>query len=147
MTQANREEFSEISFAILAEDYMILSLRMGYHFTTVESLCTPESGKNYVRMQYKEGGASPERRARRIQLLMNVLSRQGYEHHSKGDFLDSRIAYQDAELMYRRLFDLGRLTILTKQLDMALSNDAIRDWYAKDIMAKLGIDPGGDKTA
>ena len=38
-----------------------------------------------------------------------------------------------------------RSTILTKQLDMALSNDAIRDWYAQDIMTKLGIDPGGEE--
>jgi len=34
---------------------------------------------------------------------------------------------------------LGRLSMLTKQLDMALSNDSIAEWYTRDIMKKLGI--------
>lgn len=139
VTAGAREDFSETSFAILSREYMIISLRMGYHFTTVEAMCTDEVRKNYVRMQYKEGGASLDRRARRIKLIMSILSRLGFEHHSKGDFLDSRLAYRQTDALYERLFLLGRLTMLTKQLDMALSNDSVADWYTKDIMKKLGL--------
>ena len=35
---------------------------------------------------------------------------------------------------------LGRITLMTKQLDMALSNDAIADWYLNDFMKRLGLD-------
>lgn len=139
VTSGSREDFSETSFAILSREYMIISLRMGYHFTTVEAMCTEETRKNYVRMQYKEGGASLDRRARRIKLIMDILGKLGFEHHSKGDFLDSRVAYRSADALYERLFLLGRLTMLTKQLDMALSNDSVAEWYTRDIMKKLGL--------
>jgi len=33
---------------------------------------------------------------------------------------------------------------MTKQLDMALSNDAIARWYAEDFMKKLGLE-GNDR--
>ena len=139
VTQGNREDFSETSFAILSKEYMIISLRMGYHFTTVEAMCTEDVGKNYARMQYKEGGASLDRRERRIKLIRDILARFGFEHHSSGDFLDTRIVHQKAEIIRDRLFQLGRLIMLTKQLDMALSNDSVAEWYTQDIMKKLGL--------
>jgi len=133
------EDYSQSSFALLGREYMILSLRMGYHFTTVEGLCSDDPQKNYIRMEYKEGGATPERRERRITLIKTVLSRLGFEHHGKGDFLDTRLTYRPSESMCRVLYQLGRLTMLTKQLDMALSNDRIAEWYTRQIMQKLGI--------
>ena len=35
---------------------------------------------------------------------------------------------------------MGRITMLTKQLDMALSNDIIAQWYAKDFVKRLQLD-------
>jgi pyruvate,water dikinase len=134
------EEFSESSFAILGRQYMILSLRMGFHFTTVEAFCSEHAAKNYIRMQFKLGGASPDRRIRRIRLLENILSPLGFEHHSQGDFLDSRLSYRDRKTIGDRLYRLGRLTLLTKQLDMALNNDRITEWYIKDIKKKLELE-------
>ena len=138
-TPGARDDYSETSFALLGHEYMIVSLRMGYHFTTVEAMCTQDPRKNYIRMQYKEGGAALERRSRRIRLITEVLSCVGFEHQSKGDFLDSSLAYQDAETMKKRLFELGRLTMMTKQLDMALANDSIAQWYTEDFIKKLGM--------
>ena len=62
---------------------MLLSLHLGYHFTTFEAMCTPDPSKNYIRMQFKGGGASADRRARRIGLVMDLLSRAGFEHASR----------------------------------------------------------------
>jgi pyruvate,water dikinase len=139
MTHGNSEHFSEDSFALLSKEYMIFSIRMGFHYTTVESMMTADTAKNYVRMQYKEGGASLDRRERRIKLIRDILSRLGFEHSSFSDFLDTRLAHEPAEILAERLFQLGRLTMLTKQLDMALSNDAVAQWYTRDIMNKLGM--------
>lgn len=141
VTQGARDDFSETSFAILGKEYMIVSLRMGYHFTTVEALCTADLRNNYIRMQYKEGGASVERRTRRIRLIMDILSCVGFEHQSKGDFLDTSLAYLDTTTLTRRLFELGRITMMTKQLDMALANDSIAQWYTSDFIQKLGYVP------
>ncbi len=140
MRRGSRTGYSEDSYAILGRDYMNLSLRMGYHFTTFESVCTAQPGKNYIRVQYKHGGASIERRIRRVRLISEVLGAAGFESFSKGDFLDSRIAYLEPEGVVERLLILGRLAIMTKQLDMALSSDAVTDWYARDFMRRLGLD-------
>ncbi|HUT55381.1 MAG TPA: PEP/pyruvate-binding domain-containing protein [bacterium] len=139
-----KPDFSEQSFAVLSKEYMILSLRMGYHFMTIEAMCTDEPSKNYIRMQFKEGGSSVDRRIRRIRLITDVLKGAGFENVSKGDFLDTRLSYERPQVILDRLFLLGRMTILTKQLDMALSNDSIAQWYTDDIRKKLGLkDPGG----
>ncbi|UCD17155.1 MAG: hypothetical protein JSV44_11995, partial [Candidatus Zixiibacteriota bacterium] len=126
---------------VLGETYMMLSLRMGYHFSTVEAMCTEQPSKNYIRMQYREGGASLDRRIRRIRLISDILQTMGFENCSRGDFLDAMLSYQDCDTVERNLILLGRLTILTKQLDMALSTDEITGWYTRDIMKKLGLPP------
>jgi pyruvate,water dikinase len=136
-----RGGFSEDSYAVLGQEYMVVSLRMGYHFTTIEALCSAEPSKNFIIMQYKLGGASLDRRMRRLRLITEILSTLGFRNLSEGDALDSRVTYLEQDSALGRLRLLGRLMILTKQLDMALSNDSITDWYTKDIMRKLGLAP------
>jgi pyruvate,water dikinase len=139
VTDGAQPEFSESSFAILSREYMILSLRMGYHFTTVEAMCTPVASKNYIKMQHKGGGASLDRRIRRIRLITELLSPMGFESASQGDFLDASVSYLDARGVVEKLRLLGRITLITKQLDMALSNDPLAEWYTQDILNKLGL--------
>ncbi len=135
-----RHSYSESSFAVLSKEYMILSLAMGYHFTSIEAMATDSPGKNYISMQYKDGGASLDRRIRRIKLLVRILSQLGFAQHRRGDFLHSILSYQDREEIEKKLWMLGRLTLMTKQLDMALSSDSVTDWYTQDFMKKLGLE-------
>jgi pyruvate,water dikinase len=137
MTRGAAPEFSENSYAILSREYMLLSLRMGYHFSSIEALCTEFESKNYIRVQYKAGGAPLDRRSRRIQILVALLNQMGFESFSQGDFLDAAITYQSCPALLSRLRQLGRISMMAKQLDMALSNDAIAQWYAEDLMKKL----------
>jgi hypothetical protein len=64
----------------------------------------------------------------------------GFEHSSQGDFLDAILSYQDAPALIHRLRLLGRINIMTKQLDMALANDAVTQWYTDDFLKKLGLE-------
>jgi len=139
MGKADHVEYSQNSFAILSREYMILSLGMGYHFTSVEAMATAEASKNYIRIQFKAGGASLDRRLRRIRLIMEILTRMGFENSSRGDFLDAMLSYQGPQAIAEKLHLLGRMTMMTKQLDMALSNDAVAQWYIEDILKKLGL--------
>ena len=123
---------------------MVVSLRMGYHFTTVEALASPELSKNFITMQYKLGGASLDRRMRRLRLITNILSTLGFRNLSQGDALDSRVTYLEQDAVLERLRLLGRLMIMTKQLDMALGTDEITEWYTQDFMKKLGLDSSSD---
>ncbi|MFH0765113.1 MAG: PEP-utilizing enzyme, partial [Calditrichota bacterium] len=136
--------FEESSYGVLSSDFMILSLRLGYHFSSIEALGGEDPSQNYIRYQHKGGGAALERRILRVTLIMDILSRLGFENASQGDFLDARIAYISAERVREALKLLGRLTMKTKQLDMALSNPAITKWYARDIMRSLGLNPEGN---
>lgn len=140
---ADNAEFREDSFAIVGREYLLASLRMGYHFSTIEAIASPEPSKNYVRIQFKGGGTLPDRRLRRVWLLTRVLEALGFEPQNRGDFLDARASYEPAPAILDKLRVLGRLTIMTKQLDIALSNDAVAQWYANDFIRKLGLeDPG-----
>ncbi len=134
-----KKEFGEFSYAILGKDFMILSLKLGYHFTTFETMCTENESSNYIKMQLKSGGAAMERRIRRISLMSEILNEIGFYNNSKGDFLDTFISYQQKSSILDKLYMLGRMTMMTKQLDMALSNDRILQFYVNDIKHRLGI--------
>ena len=139
MARGERKDFLKSSFALLSREYMFLNIHMGYHFSTIEAMCTDDMNKNFIRIQYKEGGASFDRRTRRVNLITEILSRIGFYNSSKGDFLDATISYYNPRAIVKKLRLLGRLTMMTKQLDMALNNDAITEWYTQDFMKKLGI--------
>ncbi len=134
-------EYSEKSFAIVGKEYMLLGLRMGYHLTTIETMCTQIPNKNHIRMQYKDGGAALDRRIRRVKLIEYILGRLGFENKSRGDFLDSSFDGAEETVTLHTLFLLGKLIMMTKQLDMALSNDAVAEWYRDEILEKLGLKP------
>ena len=135
--QARR--FSEKSYAVLSRDFLFISLHMGYHFTSIEARCTQLETLNYIRLQYKDGGSTFERRARRIALLAEILRRQGYECTTKADFLDAALTVVPFEQCRNLLHVLGRLSILTKQLDMALSSDAVARRDRDDILRNLEV--------
>lgn len=143
LQEGHTPEFSENSYAFLSREYMLLNLRMGYHFSTIEAMATPEPEKNYIRMQFKLGGAPLERRIRRIWLIGELLRLMGFENSSQSDFLDSTIAYQSEEGTLERLKLLGRITILTKQLDMALASDARARWHLNEFIHTLGLSAQG----
>ena len=140
---ANMPEFREQSFVIIGSEYLLCNLRMGYHLSRIEAMCTDDPGKNYIRMQFKGGGTTRERRIRRVKLITDILAPIGFENESRGDFLDAKLSYETRQDIIDKLHILGRLTILTKQLDMALTNDKISQWYTRDFIKKLGIDRGG----
>jgi pyruvate,water dikinase len=144
MLQGATPEFSENSYAVLSREYMLLSLRMGYHFTTIEALCTEAESKNYIRVQYKAGGAPLDRRLRRIKVITALLTEMGFESSSKGDFLDAVMTYGAAPLLLTRLRQLGRISMMTKQLDMALSDDSIAEWYTVDFKKRLQLSDAGE---
>ena len=118
---------------------MIVSLRMGYHFTTFEAKLTDNAQDNYIRMQFKGGGASNDRRLRRIKQIADILASEGFTNTISGDFLDTILSGLEPEVISDKLYMLGRLTMMSKQLDMALSNDEIAQWYGETFQQKLGL--------
>ena len=139
LTQNKLYILKEKSYAIISKEYMILSLRMGYHFSTIEAMCSRYTNRNYIRMFFKEGGALFERRVRRVKLIADILSECGFFSNCKGDTLETGCEYTDFNTTKKYLFNLGRITMLTKQLDVALTDDDESEYYKTQILEKLGI--------
>ncbi|MBI4849600.1 MAG: pyruvate, phosphate dikinase [Nitrospirae bacterium] len=110
-----------ISYAIISRDYMNLSAKFGYHFTTIDAMCSENSNQNYVSIQFAGGAGNYYGKALRISLLRNVLSRLGFQVSMKGDLLDALISGYDRPALEDKLDQLGRLFAASRLLDMTLS--------------------------
>ncbi len=121
----------EKSYAFISREYMNFTLRLGYHLSTIEAYAGENLNDNYIRFFFKGGGAAFDRRLRRVRLITEILKRIDFEVKVVQDVVDAVINKYDKSEIESRLEILGKLTVYTKQLDMALFNDAITDMYTE----------------
>jgi pyruvate,water dikinase len=108
------------SYAMLSGDYLNLNVRFGYHFATVDALCSEDIEHNYVTLSFAGGAGAYHGRSLRIQFLANVLTRLGFEVTIKGDLIEASLMRLDQAAMGAALDQLGRLLGTSRLLDMAL---------------------------
>ncbi|MFZ5447899.1 MAG: PEP/pyruvate-binding domain-containing protein [Thermodesulfobacteriota bacterium] len=124
-----QERLHEKNFAIITNDYMNLSNRLGFHFATIEAFLGAP-GENYVSFTFYGGGAELPRRMRRVRFLTRVLDDLGFRVEPKEDSITARIDGYDADVLEEKLEILGRLMMVAKQLDMVMiSEDAVEQYY------------------
>jgi pyruvate,water dikinase len=111
------------SYAVVAEDYAHLMVRFGYHFSQVDSLCGPESRKNYVNFRFKGGGGLLRQRELRLLFLRRVLESQGWRVRVRGDMLDAGVSNGTEAVTHRQLHLLGRILGRTRLMDMGLEDE------------------------
>lgn len=122
------------SYAIVSLNYMNFSIRLGYHFSMVEAFAGENLNDNYIKFFFKGGGAATDRRLRRVRLIKEIIGALGFRVKITGDVLDAIATKYEREDIEGMLDVMGRLTAYTKQLDMALFNDSITDWYIEEFM-------------
>jgi pyruvate,water dikinase len=128
-----KERLKERNYAIIASDYMNLSTRLGFHFATIDSyLGTPDD--SYVSLTFFGGGAEVLRRIRRVRFLAKVLAHVDFQVELKNDSLTARIDRLEAAILEEKLDILGRLMMVSKQMDMVMFNDAMVDFYYKEFI-------------
>lgn len=110
------------SYGLLAEDYLHLLVRFGYHFSEVDSLCGPVSGHNYIKFRFKGGGAGLENRVLRLEFISKVLEHYGFETETRGDMLLAFSSRLEAKATKSQLAVLGYLMAVTRMMDMRLNN-------------------------
>ncbi|MBW2071069.1 MAG: hypothetical protein JRI89_07405 [Deltaproteobacteria bacterium] len=113
------------NYFIVAANYLNVSLRFGYHFTTIDAYVCSISRDNYVVLTFKGGAAPEERRLRRIKVIGDILLHLEFDYKAKGDFIKARWKYGESEECLQKLDLLGRLVACTRLLDMALTSDAL----------------------
>ncbi len=128
-----QDRLQEDNFAIIASDYLNFSSRLGYHFTTIDAyLGTPED--SYVTLVFYGGGADLTRRVRRVLFLAKVLQHLDFRVELKGDSLTARLDGFDVETIEEKLEVLGRLIMVSKQLDVTMQDDALIDHFYQEFI-------------
>lgn len=117
----------QLSFALIATNYMNFSIRLGYHFSMVEAYAGEDRNDNYMKYFFKGGGAAVDRRLRRLRLITEILERLGFRVTVTEDVLSAVLTkYKQADIE-KKCEILGKLTVFTKQLDLIMYNDTLID--------------------
>ena len=91
--------------------------------------------KNYITFQFKGGAADEIRRERRVRCIAEILGRLGFVTDVRGDMTQARFQKYAPEEIRNRLDQLGRLLIVTRQMDMLMTSEASVKTMADNFMS------------
>jgi pyruvate,water dikinase len=124
----------EKSYAIISRNHMNFSIRLGYHFSMVEAYAGKNINDNYVKFFFKGGGAAHERKMRRVRLIKEILEAMNFHVNVIDDCVDAILTKYGQSDIQRLLKIMGKFTVYTKQLDMAMFNDDVTDMFIEDFI-------------
>jgi pyruvate,water dikinase len=128
------KRFADKNYIVISKHFCNLSSRLGFHFSTTEAYVGDNPNENYVSFIFKGGAADLDRRVRRVQFVGKLLERFDFRTEIKDDSVFARLEGHDQDYLKERLKVLGHIIIHTRQLDMVMFNDAMVNWYYKDIL-------------
>jgi pyruvate,water dikinase len=134
---AVRSSLTAKSYFLISRNFCNLSVRLGYHFSLVETHLSDLLTENYVSFQFKGGAADKSRRFVRVQLIKDILEQFDFRVEQKADALIARIEKKSAPFLIERLKVLGYLLIHTRQIDMVMGEQIMVENYRQSIMADL----------
>jgi len=133
------------NLAIIAGDYLNLSLRLGYHFSVIDTLLGTDPQRNYVYFRFVGGLADARGRERRARFIHHVLSTLDFNVSQKGDLVTGRLKLAPPECLREAVRTLGVLTAFTRQRDTTMQSDS--DPMALfERFSSLFLQPAADQT-
>lgn len=128
--QEGSSRFGQRSYAIVSDRYLNFSSRVGYHYAILDCWCGETLSKNYIRFEFAGGAAANAQRVRRVNCIGLILKELGFTVEITGDRLRARYQKYPRHELCARLDQLGRLLIMTRQMDMLMVDDAAVQAYA-----------------
>jgi pyruvate,water dikinase len=125
-----------LNVAVLSENYLNLTLRLGYHFTVVDASLWPAAQNSSIFFRFIGGAADITRRSRRAALLGSILEEFCFKVEKKGDLVIARAVNCTEEQMRAYLYVIGKLIGFLRQLDILMKDDGTVEHYFKRFMTE-----------
>ncbi len=125
------------NLAVASGDYLNVSLRLGYHFSMIDTICSDKNSDNYIYFRFFGGVTEQTRRSRRAQLVQQLLSLNDFMTSMKGDLVVGRIKGASRQIILEKVFILGALVSFTRQLDVRMINDNTITQFANSFQSIL----------
>jgi len=126
----NPPGYSGGNLAIIAADYVNLSLRLGYHFNVIDAFLSEEVEDNYIYFRFVGGFAEEAKRDRRLDLIGMILASLHFKVERQGDLLIGKAKILSPAEMSETLTRLGELVAFTRQLDVRMGEaGAVENYY------------------
>jgi pyruvate,water dikinase len=117
-------ELGDNSYAIISSNYLNFGSRLGYHFTTLDSVCGENLNDNYILFRFKGGAADIERRVRRTRFVGEILAHYRFSIDQKEDLLHAWVKKLPQNSTQELLAMVGRLIGCARQLDVVMDAEA-----------------------
>ena len=111
------------NLAVVSKEYLNLHLRLGYHFTVVDTYLGGSVNDNAIYFRFMGGVTDFTRRSRRASLVSAILEHFDFVTEIKGDMVTGRVKKHPTRSMLDKMFMLGGLIGYTRQLDTQLDSD------------------------
>ena len=115
--------FRDPCYALISDEYLNYTARVGYHFGVVDAYCGEAINKNYISILFRGGAADYIRRHRRIRAIAGILDHYGFSTNIRGDALTARLSKRTQQETASQLEMVGRLLQFFRQMDAAMTSE------------------------
>lgn len=125
------QTFRDPCYAIISDNYLNYTARVGYHFSVVDTYCSSSPNKNYISLTFRGGAADFVRRTRRARAIADILKEQGFHVELSHDVVNARLGKGTREEILLHLKMIGSLFQFFRQIDVSMnSEDSVEQFKA-----------------
>jgi len=117
------------NLAVISDNYMNLSLRLGYHFNVIDAYISRNINDNYIYFRFVGGVTEDERRHRRALVIKSILEKNNFKVTVKGELVVGSIKKSSEPELKKILNTLGKLIGFTRQLDAKMQSEESVSYY------------------
>jgi pyruvate, water dikinase len=111
------------SYAVVAPQYLNVSLSMGYHYIVLDCYLSDDAFNNYISLSFKGGAAEARKRSLRVAFVAEILNHMDFNVIASGDFLKARLKAESADDLGKKLDTIGHMFGVTRLLDLAMDDE------------------------
>ncbi len=120
------------NLAVISDDYANISLRLGYHYTMLDTIACSKSNENYIYFRFMGGVSEDIKRSRRAKLIGEILFSHDFFVEIRKDLVVARLKGLIKEEILEKIYLLGVLVAFTRQLDVCMEDERSIEYFSKE---------------